>query len=117
MDLNGDYLAKILGAHSISRTVLNHYYEEFSDEIQEDEMLIHFQQLCEHFKLSDKGYQLLSSIFESLKEFRKDRNKEISIDQFNLISQNSKDYVNWVVTNFNCFEQSENGEFNYYPVQ
>ena len=117
MDLKMQCLQKIIGAHSITNTVLNHFYEGFSSETTEDEMLIYFQQLCNHFELPDEGYNLLSSIFEFLKQLRNGRFNEITLIEYNFISEPCKDYINWVFNNFKCFKQSENGKFIYNPTE
>ena len=79
MDLNNEYLKNILGAHLITRTVLNHYYEDFPEELLENKMLHYFQELCQHLKLTEDGYKGLIPIFDSLYEYRKNKINDYSI--------------------------------------
>lgn len=113
MDFSSEYLKSIFGAFSITRTVVYHYFEGLPNHLQEDELLDCFRELCEHFELADHGTLLLSSVFENLQEFRKDRTREISQEEFAVADNRCKEYVNWVFNHFNCFVQTEDGGFVY----
>lgn len=108
------FLQSIFGAHSITKTIINHYNLLQEDEDDESKLLGHMTNICEEEHIPNKDHLgLLAEIFNRLAKYRANREVVISYDYYQSTAQTCQTYVNWVFNSFSCFTKGDDGRFYY----
>lgn len=108
-----EYLKMIYGAISITQTVLGHYKMLDSNEVDEDELVKRMTRLCRQEKIGEKPVELIQQINNRLNAFHKDRDQEITEQQFDSTKQLCSSYVKLVLASFPCFKMGGDGQYYY----
>jgi hypothetical protein len=111
--LKMEHLKSIIGAFSITKTVLGHYKLLQNDTEDEAQLLRLMIGLCKEQNTDARLVQRIQKIHNDLIAYRKDKRKMLTLDQYDSTKKNCEEYVQMVFVNFPCFKKGDDGIYYY----
>ncbi len=113
-NLKIEHLTSILGAFSITKTVLGHYQLLKNDTDDETQLLKLMIGLCKERSIDSQLIRGLQRVHADLIAYQKDKGETLTLDKYDSTKKNCEEYVQMVFVSFPCFRKGGDGRYYYH---